>query len=111
MEIYEGNWEKGVRSGRGKLEIKEPSGRLNTYQGFSDDNVLIRGTLIQKYSNFEYYGGAVDGRRHGLGVLKTSTAKWEGVFEKGRFKNGYVERTFRDGSKYEGNWLHNNING
>lgn len=74
---------------------------MNTYQGFSDDNVLIRGTLIQKYSNFKYYGGAVDGRRHGLGVLKTSTAKWEGVFEKGRFKNGYVERTFRDGSKYE----------
>ncbi len=113
LEIYDGNWEKGARSGRGKLEIKYSTGSRHIYHGLWDANVFIRGTLSAENNNktFQYHGGYANGKRNGTGVLKTIEGTYEGVFKNDKFKNGYVDITFEDGSKYEGGWNNDKKNG
>lgn len=133
--VYTGNFDKGDRSGHGKL-LREVDGVvMHLYEGQWYENVF-HGEGEEKVSGEYHYKGSYHmGSRHGNGKfedLKNGTT-YEGEFKNDKFsglgqlihndgssyrgefkagvKEGFGVQEYPDGSSYDGQWANNKRHG
>jgi len=102
ITLYDGQYERGVRNGHGKLFNSE-TGQV-AYSGDIVAGVLQgKGTLYWATGD-KYTGDIVDGEAHGQGVYEmTNREKYSGSVVEGE-KQGYGEYLYRNGDVYKGEW-------
>jgi len=106
---YEGEWDGGLRQGKGKYTSKASGG---LYQG-EYLNDLKHGFGKYEFSNGDYYeGNWKNGLRHGTGlyVWKDQNEKYEGDWEKG-LKVGTGKFTYPNGDVFTGVYENGNRQG
>ena len=128
-DIYEGEIKKNIFNGKGKIIFSngekytgdfldgEISGTgiynfpdKTKYSG-NIKNGLFNGIGKMTWINgTEYNGNFCDSSLNGHGIMKNTTEKYEGLFEKNEF-NGKGTYYFRDGDIYDGNFENGIKNG
>lgn len=88
-KIYEGEFSKGLKHGKGKLIIDEKTG--SSYEGnFLEDQFHGKGLLIN--NKIRYEGDFKSGKFHGIGInIDFKGEAYEGQFENGK-KNGILNK-------------------
>jgi hypothetical protein len=128
---YTGDWQNGIKHGKGILEIGREStytgdfqngeitgnGRRvfangNTYEGeFLDGEFSGHGVFHDCVTGETYDGDWKDNRRQGEGVLRLADGTvYRGHFEDHK-RNGHGEYAWSDGRSYVGEWQNNAIQG
>jgi hypothetical protein len=101
--IYEGEFKKGKRNGKGKLIFDDE----NIYEGsFNNDNFDGDGCFKWKDGR-EYKGQWKDNNMNGKGIFKWDTNNWyEGDYKNNR-REGYGVYHFGEDNYFDGKWLNN----
>lgn len=102
-ELYEGDWEKGERHGKGTGYDK--NGKKHCEGNFVNGRLHGKGILYHENGNKRYEGNFVNGFFHGKGIEYYENGnKWyEGNWENGR-THGYGTEYSYGKKRYEGNW-------
>jgi len=90
-EVYSGDWERGLRHGRGRLKYPVEDDK-DYYDGaWKDDEQTGRGTVVWR-SGDRYEGDVVKGKKEGTGVYYYSPDNlFNGVRFEGQFKNDKID--------------------
>jgi len=129
--VYEGQWEKGVKQGKGKLQFKDGSyyegdfsnGEItgegirywastgNRYSGMFENGEMC-GLGRMEYGNGNVYDGAwMDNKQHGQGMLmQTDGETYTGSFYYHK-RHGEGKYSYSDGRLYKGGWINNQKHG
>ncbi len=104
---YEGEFDKGTRSGQGTWEH---SGGISYVGGWKNDLYHGQGTLTVP-GRYTYDGEFFQGKKHGFGIkTRADGSIYEGSWENG-LRQGEGVMLYPDGSRYEGAWENNERHG
>eukprot|EP00824_Muranothrix_gubernata_P009735 TRINITY_DN22441_c0_g1_i1.p1 TRINITY_DN22441_c0_g1~~TRINITY_DN22441_c0_g1_i1.p1 ORF type:complete len:393 (+),score=76.77 TRINITY_DN22441_c0_g1_i1:41-1180(+) len=105
-DTYEGDWKKGKRDGRGKMEYSD--GEI--YDGDWRDN-KPHGNGCHRYEDGSTYVGEWRrGVRHGHGVYTSQSSRYDGDW-KDDAMHGRGTYVYATGAVYEGDWRANKMEG
>ena len=117
QQVYTGEWQNNKREGKGTLSSSDYD--LSYFDGEWKDGQFKTGKCKQiNFNGNTYEGELLDGKKHGDGIAHTITTAdgkaddswYHGQYVKDK-KEGNGKLTMKNGSIYDGAWLHNEFNG